>query len=203
MKRHLLPYRFLLAILGVLSALSISLPAMAADDGRGAETYWARWRGPFDTGVAPHANPPIEWSEDQNIRWKIALPGKGHSTPIIWGDRVFVTTAIAYGEASSPGYSGVPGAHNEIPVTRRHKFVVICVNRRDGEVLWERTVREDLPHAGGHITASLAFPLPDNGRRARVRVFRVLRPLLSESGWGVGVGKGPRPDGHVARARRG
>ena len=156
MNRHLLPYRFLLAILGVLSALSISLPAIAADDGLGAEYNWARWRGPFDTGVAPHANPPTEWSEEQNIRWKIALPGKGHSTPIIWSDRVFVTTAIAYGQALRSAYSGVPGAHNEIPVTRRHRFVVMGVSRRDGEILWERTVREDLPHAGGHITASLA-----------------------------------------------
>ncbi len=52
---------------------------------------WPQWRGPLATGVAPHADPPIEWSETKNIRWKVELPGKGHSTPIVWGDRVFVT----------------------------------------------------------------------------------------------------------------
>ncbi len=155
MKHNLPPYRFLLTI-PMFAAISTALPAGAADDGLGAEHNWGRWRGPLDTGVAPHANPPIEWSEEQNIRWKVALPGKEHSTPIIWGDRVFVTTAIPYGEALSPSYSGVPGAHNELPVTRRHKFVVMGISRRDGKVLWERTVRQGLPHAGGHITASLA-----------------------------------------------
>ena len=57
------------------------LPA-AAEDG---DHYWPQWRGPMGTGAAPHANPPVEWSETENIRWKIALPGSGHSTPIVWG----------------------------------------------------------------------------------------------------------------------
>jgi len=151
-------YRFLLEALGALVAVSITLPAMAAEevDGAGAEHYWSQWRGPLGTGVAPHASPPIEWSEKQNIRWKIALPGKGHSTPIIWGDRVFITTAIPYGDALNPRFSGVAGAHDEHPITHRHKFVVMGVSRRDGMILWERTVRDEVPHAGGHTTASLA-----------------------------------------------
>ncbi|MBI1924728.1 PQQ-like beta-propeller repeat protein [Candidatus Poribacteria bacterium] len=121
---------------------------------------WPQWRGPLGTGVAPHANPPVEWSESKNIRWKLALPGVGHSTPIVWGDRVFVTTAVPYGEALKPKYSGLPHAHDELPITHRHKFMVMAVSRRDGKLLWERTVREDLPHAGGHYTASLASQSP-------------------------------------------
>ena len=111
---------------------------------------WPQWRGPLATGLAPHANPPVEWSESKHIRWKIALPGKGHSTPIVWGDRVFVTTAVPYGEALKPKYSRLPNAHDELAVTHRHKFMVMAVSRRDGNILWERTVREELPHAGGH-----------------------------------------------------
>ena len=68
--------------------------------------------GPYlvtQTGVAPNANPPVEWSETKNIRWKVALPGKGHSTPVIWGQRVFLTTAIPYGEALPPKKSSAPG----------------------------------------------------------------------------------------------
>ncbi len=156
MKRRPFPYQFLLEVLGVSAAVSITLPAMAAGDGADAEQNWPQWRGPLGTGVAPHASPPIEWSEKQNIRWKIALPGKGHSTPIIWGDQVFITTAISYGEVLNPGYSGEPGAHDEHPITHRHKFVVMGVSRRDGMILWERIVRDEVPHAGGHTTASLA-----------------------------------------------
>ena len=122
--------------------------------------HWPQWRGPLGTGVAPHANPPVEWSERENIRWKIALPGKGHSTPIVWGDRIFVTTAVAFGGALKPKYSGAPSAHDELPITHRYKFIVMAISHRDGKVLWERTVREDLPHAGGHYTASLASNSP-------------------------------------------
>lgn len=143
----------------ILITLAVAVPAVASDDG-GADRYWPQWRGSLGTGVAPHANPPVEWSETKNIRWKIELPGKGHSTPVIWGDRIFVTAAVPYGDALSPRDSDAPGGHDELPITHRHKFVVMAVNRRDGKILWERTVREELPHAGGHYTASLASHSP-------------------------------------------
>ena len=100
------------------------------------------------------------WGETNNIRWKIALPGKGHSSPVIWGNRVYVTTAVPQGEALPAKYSGAPGGHDEVPITHRHRFMVIALDRRDGSVLWERTVREELPHQGGHRTASLASGSP-------------------------------------------
>jgi outer membrane protein assembly factor BamB len=102
----------------------------------------------------------VEWSESKNIRWKIALPGNGHSTPIVWGDRVFVTAAVPYGEALQPKYSEASGAHDILPITHRHRFMVIAVNRRDGKILWERIVREEIPHEGAHYTASLASNSP-------------------------------------------
>ena len=136
----------------------VAVPVVADEEsgGAGAEHYWPQWRGPLGTGVALNSNPPVEWSESKNIRWKIALPGSGHSTPIVWGDRVFVTTAVPYGEALKPKYSGFPRAHDELPTTHRHKFMVMAVSRCDGKILWEQTVRDELPHAGGHHTASLA-----------------------------------------------
>lgn len=122
--------------------------------------FWPRWRGPLDTGVAPHANPPVEWSERKNVRWKIEIPGKGHSTPVLWGDRVFVTTAVPEGEALPAKFSGAPGGHDEAPVTHRHEFVAMAVDRRNGKVLWKRTLRKAVPHQGGHVTASLASTSP-------------------------------------------
>jgi len=143
-------------ILSALCLLALDVSCAGAD----AELYWPQWRGPLGNGVAPHADPPLEWSESQSISWKVTLPGKGHSTPVVWGDRVFVTTAVAAGEAVEPGYSGAVNAHDEDPVTQRHRFVVMALSRSDGKVLWERTVREQLPHAGGHYTASLASNSP-------------------------------------------
>lgn len=143
----------------LVAHIFVLLALQVMDDnggGKGPGYYWPQWRGPLGTGVAPYADPPVEWSETKNIRWKIVLPGKGHSTPVIWDDRIFITAAVPYGEAHKPKYSGVAGAHDEFPITHHHKFVVIAVNRRDGRILWKRIMREELPHAGGHYTASLA-----------------------------------------------
>jgi outer membrane protein assembly factor BamB len=146
----------------VAMVLSTGLLSAAAADRGGAEARddWPQWRGPLGTGVAPNARPPVEWSETKHIRWKAALPGKGHSTPIVWGDRIFLTTAIPYGDEVRPRLPPRPGTHDNLTLTRRHEFAVLAVNRRDGTVLWQRTVHKDLPHEAGHVTASLASASP-------------------------------------------
>ncbi len=123
---------------------------------RAGEQDWPQWRGPIGTGFAPESDPPVEWSETKNVRWKVALPGKGHSTPIVSGDRIFLTTAIPYGELLPPKYSTAPGTHDGEPVTQRHEFVVLAIDRRYGKFLWQKTVHKKLPHEGGHYTGSLA-----------------------------------------------
>lgn len=134
----------------------ITVPLCAGNPGAGAEHYWPQWRGPLGTGVGPHSDPPIEWSEDRNIVWKKALPGLGHSTPIIWGDRIFLTTAVPYGDALGHTYDDAPGSHSNLPVTHKHKFMVLAIRRSDGSVAWQRTLHSELPHEGGHYTGSLA-----------------------------------------------
>ena len=106
--------------------------------------YWPQWRGPLANGVAPKANPPIEWGEKKNIRWKIELPGKGHSSPIVFADRVFLLAAAPIGEAQTPVLDSAPGVHDSVPVTHRHQYMVIAVARNDGHVLWKKVVREVL-----------------------------------------------------------
>ena len=122
--------------------------------------YWPQWRGPLATGVASKANPPVEWSEKKNIRWKIPLSGKGHSSPIVFGDTVFLTAAVPVGEALSPVHDNAPGVHDSVPVTHRHQFVVLAISRRDGKILWQKVLREEFPHEGGHVTGSLASNSP-------------------------------------------
>jgi len=68
--------------------------ALGDDAPRGAEENWPAWRGPLATGEAPKAEPPVEWAEKKNIRWKVEVPGRGHATPIVWGDRVYIQTAV-------------------------------------------------------------------------------------------------------------
>jgi outer membrane protein assembly factor BamB len=125
-----------------------------------AEYNWPHWRGPLATGVAPHADPPLEWSDDKNVRWKVALPGLGHSTPIIWGDRLLLTTAIPIGPELKPIYDRAPGTHDNVPVTRQQEFAVLAVSRQDGKILWQKTLDKRLPHEGGHHTGSMASNSP-------------------------------------------
>lgn len=121
---------------------------------------WPQWRGPSGTGVSVDADPPTEWSESKNVRWKTRIPGRGHGTPIVWDDRVFLTTAIATGEKFSPRPSGRPGAHDNLPVESAHQFVVMAIDRTSGNIVWEKVVHQAVPLEGAHHTASLASASP-------------------------------------------
>lgn len=139
-------------VLLVLAALSGPSVAAGLDPLR----QWPQWRGPLATGEAPYGDPPVRWSERQNIRWKISIPGRGLSTPIIWGDRLFITSAVPFGEALSPPGREPRGAHNNVAPARRLDFVVLAIDRRSGEILWKKSVRRARPHAGTHETGSWA-----------------------------------------------
>ena len=147
-------------LIGILVLTCV--PNAPGDTERGtvnAQDSWAQWRGPLGTGVAPNAQPPVEWSETKNVRWKTALPGKGHSTPIVWGDRIFLTTAIPYGPAIKPRFVR-PGTHDNLDSTQHHEFAVLAVSRKTGKILWQQTVHKAAPHEAGHVTASLASASP-------------------------------------------
>ena len=79
-----------------LAAVLCGVPvAPAGDNTPKAAEQWPHWRGPLATGVAPHGDPPTTWDEKTNIKWKVALPGtRGSSTPIVWGDSVFIAAAL-------------------------------------------------------------------------------------------------------------
>jgi hypothetical protein len=115
----------------------MALPAIAGDPGSriSAELLWnwPQWRGPLANGIAPHADPPVHWSETKNIRWRIPLPGKAHSSPIVFADRVFLQTAAPVGPAQKPVYDRAPGTHDNVPITHRHQFVALAISRRDGK----------------------------------------------------------------------
>jgi outer membrane protein assembly factor BamB len=118
----------------------------------GADDDWPRWRGPNDDGMA-RGDAPLEWSEKKNIAWRAAIPGRGHSSPVIWGDRIFVTTAVPAGDAPAAPPApaqGRGGPGGGAGAGREHKFVVLCLNRQTGKVLWERVATTAIPHEGYH-----------------------------------------------------
>ena len=128
----------------VFLAFSASLLFAAEDD-------WARWRGPNDDGMA-RGDVPTEFSPTKNMAWKVPIPGLGHSSPVIWGNKLFVTTAVPLAEAAAPAPSsgGRRGAGGGAGTGREYSFRVLCLDRNSGKVLWDREATKAVPHEGYH-----------------------------------------------------
>ncbi|MBI5394596.1 MAG: PQQ-binding-like beta-propeller repeat protein [Verrucomicrobia bacterium] len=155
-----------------LTALFCISPASAGDNTR--DSNWPQWRGPLANGVAPHGNPPVEWSETRNVQWKVALPGRGTSTPIVWENQVFILTAIPTGrkieikpDAVPPG----PNAHMVDPASEAQRFTVMALDRATGKVRWQQTAREQVPHEGYHRDHGYASGSPVTDGKYLVAYF--------------------------------
>jgi len=175
-----------------------------------AENNWGQWRGPRADGVAPNGDPPTEWSETKNVKWKFQIPGEGSSTPIIWDNLVFIQTAIPaakkpaamidvtpqfVGQQQPPPSGGPPSGDGQPPrrrpggggpggpgpggpggqggrggggmggaPTSPYQFVLIAVDRTTCKTVWQKTLREEIPHEGakpGDGTFASASPIAD------------------------------------------
>ena len=131
----------------LLAAALLAHPSpLAADD-------WPAWRGPDGTGVA-RGRVPTTWSDEENVAWKVAVPGRGFSTPIVRGGRIFLTTAVSLEEAPEPEepeeQEGRRGFRPPTPV--KSDFVVMALDLAGGGEVWRRTVRTATPHEGYHRT---------------------------------------------------
>jgi outer membrane protein assembly factor BamB len=140
-------------ISGLLAAalLTVSLNvAWVASDVGSYDENWPQWRGPHGTGLAA-GSAPVRWSATENVRWKIEIPGRGHSSPIVWGDQIFLTTAIPIGSAPEPEpeQGQRRGGGGAGPLVE-HRFEVISIDRRTGDVRWRQTATVDTPHEGFH-----------------------------------------------------
>lgn len=164
---------------GLLATVVLAILASAANAASESDQNWPQWRGPLGTGIAPAADPPTTWSETKNIKWKIKLPGYGQSTPIVWGDRIYVETAIATGKkveptagaaapvvptAAAPGGGRRGGGLSSPKPTEVYQFVLLCIDRQTGKILWQRVAREEVPHEGHHRSEgsfAAASPITD------------------------------------------
>lgn len=148
----------MIRFLSVLFVLLFGLQGAAF----GAEDHWPHWRGPLCNGVAPSADPPVSWSEDSNIKWKIPIPGEGSATPIVWDNKIFVVTAIKVGggEGEAEDDSGGGRARWSFTPDTPYKFDVLCIDRETGGVIWRKTATEQVPHEGHHATGTFASGSP-------------------------------------------
>lgn len=146
----------------LLLILSSSLNGQ--NDLPGFENNWAQWRGPYENGIAPAGNPPTEWSETTNIKWKSEIPGIGHATPIIWEKQIILLTAIQTDQKVEPDTSGGKQEEadwmNPKSTDYIHKFAVVSVDRNSGKILWQTVVREELPYSHTHEFGSWASNSP-------------------------------------------
>lgn len=143
--------------------VATSCTVAAADFETAKLANWHQWRGPRADGSAPTADPPVKWDATTNVRWKAEIPGKGSSTPVVWGDRVFVTTAVKTDRVAKPDEIVAPDPKFKTvpkPPTNFYKFVVLCYDRNTGKKLWEKVAAERLPHEGTHETHSYAGGSP-------------------------------------------
>jgi outer membrane protein assembly factor BamB len=148
------------AALATTLLLSTTLDGQTRSD---AERYWPQWRGPYAKGVSSTANPPLRWSEKENLLWKVEIPGRGSSTPVVWGDRLFITTAVPVGVTGAAQHE----PRGEITPRGVHRFLVMALDRRTGRTIWERVAREQEPHEAGHFgnsTWASGSPVTDGQR---------------------------------------
>jgi outer membrane protein assembly factor BamB len=159
-------------IVALLFALFSTSLLLGAELSAEIAANWHQFRGPLASGVAPLGNPPVEWSETKNVKWKVEVPGVGSSTPIVWGDRIFLLTAIET-DRTTPDVPP-PAEQPKRPFgivypNQVHQFVVLCLNRTDGQVRWQKVATEVVPHEGHHPDNDFASATPvTDGQRLYV-----------------------------------
>lgn len=124
---------------------------------------WPSFRGPNASGVADGQDPPMVWdvSKSDSVPWKTPIPGLAHSSPVVWGDRVFVTTAVSSAPKVEFLSRGAAAENADtLKETFRHAWRIYCLNKTSGRILWERTAYEGVPKVGRHPKSSQASATP-------------------------------------------
>jgi outer membrane protein assembly factor BamB len=151
---------------------ALGLCSIGAGDNPGTPAGWPSFRGWFACGIAEGYRTPVQWNVEagQNLEWKTPIPGLGHSSPVVFGDRIFITTAI-----SSAGNTGLKvGLYGDItPVeeTASYSWNVYCLDRKTGRIIWERTAHTGVPKIKRHPKSTHANPTPATDGKRLVAFF--------------------------------
>ena len=133
--------------------LSITGRIPAADN-------WPQFRGPSAAGISTNSSLPEQWSAKQNVAWKTDLAGRGWSSPVVWSNRVFLTTVVNLGESESPKKGLYFGGNRPVPLKSEHQWKVLCFDIATGKVVWEKQVHAGQPQTSIHLKNSLASETP-------------------------------------------
>jgi outer membrane protein assembly factor BamB len=144
-----------------------ALPAASSPAGS-----WPSFRGAQASGVAEGQNLPDRWDgkKGENILWRTPIPGLAHSSPVVWGERIFVTSAISTNKNATfrPGQYGDGDASSD---RSRHRWMIYAIDKRDGKILWERVAFEGEPLDKRHIKSTYASATPATDGRIVVASF--------------------------------
>jgi outer membrane protein assembly factor BamB len=151
-------------------------PAASAAEDTGkvaAPRPWPSFRGLEASGAADGQHPPIRWDvkTGKNVRWKTPIPGLAHSSPVIWGQRLFVTTAVSSDPKSKFSAGNLGGSGEAAKDASRHSWRVYCLDKNDGKILWEKVAIEGVPRFQRHIKASQANCTPATDGKHLVAYF--------------------------------
>jgi outer membrane protein assembly factor BamB len=133
---------------------------------------WPQFRGPGASGTADGTNPPVSWdaTKNVNIAWKTPIPGLAHSSPVIWGDRVFITTAIS-SDPNAKFRWGLYGDVEPSPDLSKHVWKIYCLDRKTGKILWEKTAHEGIPRTKRHPKSTQATQTPVTDGKRVIALF--------------------------------
>ncbi len=133
---------------------------------------WPSFRGPGASGVADGQSPPTAWDAEKsvNVRWSTPIPGLGHGSPIIWGDRIFLTTAVS-SQANPEFRPGGLRSDNVSADRSEHEWRLIALDKGTGKILWQRTAHRGVPRGIRHLKSTFATPTPATNGTHIVAVF--------------------------------
>lgn len=141
-------------------SLLLSLPTTTVLPAAPQDTAWPQFRGPEAAGFSLNLHLPDRWSADSNVVWKAELAGRSWSSPIVWGNRVFLTTVINSGQSEAPRKGLYFGGERPEPPRSEHEWKVICLDLKSGKVNWDRTVHRGAPLTPVHLKSSYGAETP-------------------------------------------
>ena len=125
-----------------------------------AADNWPQFRGPTGSGVSTNPGLPGTWSAADRVAWKTPIPGRGWSSPIVWGQRIFITTAIQEGGEIEPVKKGLYLGGDRPAPGETHRWIVYCLDLASGKIVWEKEVHRGVPQHGHHLKNTLASETP-------------------------------------------
>lgn len=146
----------------IASALTVLILLLCSQNALFGQTqeHWPQFRGPEARGVASGPNLPDRWSATENVAWKTDVPGRAWSSPIVWGNRIFLTSAVNSGELEAPKKGLYFGGNRPEPREVELEYRVICLELASGNKLWEQTVHRGTPTSPIHLKNSFASETP-------------------------------------------